>query len=92
MAALKCKEAASQNADNMQNYKIAKQVLLMFSDEINVCQLFQFNATRQRGEKGMYYEHPSIICFVAVHTFHFFDRIQSENTPVQLCIMSLYCN
>lgn len=45
MTALKCKEAASQNADKMQNYKTVKQVLLMFSDEINVCQLLQFNAT-----------------------------------------------
>lgn len=45
MAALKCKEAASQNADNVQSYKVGKQVLLMFSGGINVCQLFQFNAT-----------------------------------------------
>lgn len=52
MTALKCKEAASQNADNMQNYKIVKQRLLMFSDGINVCQLFQSNETLKRGEKG----------------------------------------
>lgn len=91
MAALKCKEAASQNADNMQNYKILKRVLLMFSDEINVCQLFWFNAMLQRGEKGICYERPSIICFVAVHMFLLIE-FQSENTPVQLCIMSLYCN
>lgn len=75
MTALKCKEAASQNADNMRNYKIVQQGLLVFSDEVNVCQLFQFNATLQREEKGMCYEHPSIICFVAVHIFLFFDRI-----------------
>lgn len=54
MTALKCKEAASQTADNMQSYKVGKQVLLMFSDEINVCQLFHFNATLQRGEEGIY--------------------------------------
>lgn len=53
MTALKCKEAASQTADNMQSYKVGKQVLLMFSDEINVCQLFHFNATLQRGEEGI---------------------------------------
>lgn len=81
MTALKCKEAASQNADNMQNYKILKQVFLMFSGEINVCQLFQFNATLRRGEKGIYYEHPSITCFVAVHVFLFFDRMPVRKHP-----------
>lgn len=92
MTALKCKEAASQNADNMQNCRIVKQVLLMFSDEINVCQLFQFNATLQRGEKGICYEHASIICFVAVTYVSSSIESRSENTPAQLCIMSLYCN
>lgn len=75
MTALKCKEAASQNADNMQSYKVGKQVLLMFSDGINVCQLFQFNATLQRGEKGIYYEHPSIIYSVTSYVPLFHDRI-----------------
>lgn len=51
MAALKCKEAASQNADNMQNYKTVKQVPLMFRHEINVCQLFQFTATPTKRRK-----------------------------------------
>lgn len=94
MTALKCKKAASQNADNTQNYKIVEQVLPMFSDEINVCQLFQFNATLQRGEKGIYYDHPSIICFVAVHILLFLDRIpvRKDSCPAMHYVIILYLN
>lgn len=74
MAALKCKEAASQNADNMQSYKTVKQVPLIFRHEINVCQLFQFTATLQRGGKGIYYEQPSVVV-CSIHIFVVFDRI-----------------